>query len=182
MLNEFILDQLQLMGFIFAALFVVLGAFDGIYFHLIKYQLHLHPESRLEHQVHTVRGFFLAMIGGLIFSVGSHERQYLSVAVAACVTLIVIDLGLEVIDIYIERQSRKSLGGISSSEMVLHVFASSFRMAALALLLIVAHYRGFARDVQFVGLAVSLGAFVVSAFSLAPTLPKFTLKIKELTS
>ena len=48
-------------------LFVLLGAFDGIYFHMIKYKLYKHPPAQFEHFLHTLRGFLFLPIALLFF-------------------------------------------------------------------------------------------------------------------
>ena len=48
-------------------LFVLLGAFDGIYFHMIKYRLYEHPPARFEHQLHTFRGLMFLPITLIFF-------------------------------------------------------------------------------------------------------------------
>lgn len=161
--------ELQTIGFVFAGLFLVLGAFDGIYFHLIKYKLHLHSESRLEHLIHSVRGILLAFLGFLIFSIPAHDFPIDAFRLTMALGIVAIDLVLEIIDIYVERASRANLGGVSSSEMVLHVFASSCRMSALVLLMIVARDVGFSPAVNFLGVATSFVAFCVGVGGLIPS-------------
>jgi hypothetical protein len=166
-------EILQFLGFVFAGLFVVLGAFDGIYFHLIKYKLHTFPESKFEHQIHSVRGILLALIGGLVLMTSKHEVLpvevgALSTSLKLAMFFIVVDLLLEVVDIYVEKKSRANLGGISSSEMVLHVFASSFRMAAIVLLLLVAQIEGFSYLVNMIGGSVAVVSFAVGVMGFMP--------------
>jgi hypothetical protein len=112
------------------ALFCVLGVFDGVYFHLIRFRLHARAESRTEHLIHTVRAFVFVPIAILFFAFDARGRLLLLGLV-----VVAIDLVLEVVDILIERRSREGIGGISSAESAVHVFASSFRMAALAFVL-----------------------------------------------
>ena len=49
--------------------------------------------------------------------------------------LLLIDFIAEVVDIMIEKEARKSLGGISSVESVIHITTTGFRMAAIAIIL-----------------------------------------------
>ena len=157
------IENLQTLGFVFAGLFLILGAFDGIYFHLIKYKLHLYPESQFEHRIHSVRGILLGLIGAIVFATKTHASPFNNTPLVAAMILITIDLVLEVIDIYVEKISRAAMGGVSSTEMVLHVFASSFRMAAIVLLMIVATDRGFSPVVNVAGQTVSYIALVIGA-------------------
>ena len=112
---------------VFLGVFCVLGAFDGLYFHMIKFKLHLRPQSRTEHLIHTARAFFFVPIALLFFAFDTRGSL-----LVFGLFLVLCDLALEVVDILIEKESRRSLGGISSTECAVHVFASSFRMAALA--------------------------------------------------
>lgn len=116
---------------VFFALFAFIGAFDGIYFHLIKYKLHLSPSSRLEHQIHTLRAFLFIPIVYFLFAQNS-----VGLGLWVGILFTVIDLGVEVVDILVEKESRKNLGGISSVESVVHVAATSCRVAAILLILL----------------------------------------------
>lgn len=111
-------------------LFVALGAFDGIYFHMIKYQLYKHPPARFEHLLHTFRGFLFLPIA-LLFFVWNSAGSLLWIGIF----LLLIDFIAEIVDIMIEKEARKSLGGISSVESVIHITATGFRMAAIAIIL-----------------------------------------------
>ena len=176
MTSSYNIDTLQSLGFLFAGLFLILGLFDGIYFHLIKYKLHLYPESALEHRIHSARGILLGVIGYALFSAPIHGSDFNPSKIILALPIIALDLALEVLDIYIEKKSRAHLGGISSTEMVLHVFASSFRMAAIVLLIIVALERGFSQSVNLVGSSISVVAALIGAAGFLPQVP---VKIKR---
>ena len=111
-------------------LFSLLGAFDGIYFHMLKYKLHEHPPAKFEHQLHTFRGLLFIPIA-LIFFVWNSSGILLWLGIG----LLLIDFIAEIIDIMVEKEARKELGGISSAETVIHVTATGFRMAALGIIL-----------------------------------------------
>ena len=111
-------------------LFSLLGAFDGIYFHMVKYKLHEHPPAKFEHQIHTFRGLLFIPIA-LIFFVWNSSGMLLWFGL----TLLLIDFIAEIVDIMVEKEARKELGGISSAETVIHVTATGFRMAALGIIL-----------------------------------------------
>ena len=111
-------------------LFALLGAFDGVYFHMIKYRLHEHPPARLEHFIHTFRGVLFLPIT-LIFFVWNSAGMLLWIGL----TLLVVDMVAEIVDILVEKQAREDLGGISPFESLIHVTATVFRMAALAIVL-----------------------------------------------
>jgi hypothetical protein len=112
------------------ALFCLLGVFDGLYFHLYRFRLHERAESRTEHLIHTVRAFVFVPIALLFFAFDARGPALLT-----GLALVALDLGLEAIDILVEKRSRAGIGGISSAESAVHVFASAFRMAALAFVL-----------------------------------------------
>ena len=120
-------------------LFVFLGAFDGIYFHIYKYRLHEHPSSRLEHQIHTFRGILFIPITFLFFVVNSAGTL-----LWLGLVLLAIDFIAELIDVLIEKDARAPLGGISPVESAIHVTATGFRMAALAIVLVLKPISAFA--------------------------------------
>lgn len=133
--NNFI-DRSFVMSLYQAALaclvaFCALGAFDGLYFHLIKYRLHEHPPARLEHFIHTLRGFVFAGLGLIFFGLNSVGP----LLIVGCV-LVLADIVLEIIDILVEKEARRSLGGIDPKESVIHVFASSLKFSAIVLVLL----------------------------------------------
>jgi hypothetical protein len=101
-------------------LFIILGTFDGLYFHLWKYKLHLLPAARREHIIHTARAFVFVPLSTLLFVYNSA-----GILLWTAVALLLADAYLELIDILEERKSRAPLGGITSEESAIHVFASS---------------------------------------------------------
>lgn len=116
---------------IFLVLFALVGAFDGIYFHLIKFKLHLNKQSKVEHAVHTLRAFLLAPIVYFLF-----ERNNVGIPLLLGTLFIVLDFSAEVVDILVEKKSRENIGGISPAEYIAHVAATSFRTVAIVLLLL----------------------------------------------
>lgn len=110
--------------------FGVLGSFDGVYFHLMKFRLHEHREALVEHLLHALRGVFFTPIAYLFYVVPSGGRLlWLGLAIVAG------DLCVEICDILVEKKSRENLGGISPAESVVHVLATASRMASLAFML-----------------------------------------------
>jgi phosphatidylglycerophosphate synthase len=112
------------------AVFLVLGAVDGVYLHLWRYRLHAREASRYEHRLHTVAAVlfaatlpavFLWETGGVLLWTG--------------IALIAGDLAVSVVDMVSERDSRAELGGLSTGEYVLHMLIMSARGAAIALML-----------------------------------------------
>jgi hypothetical protein len=120
-------ETLYVASIVCLAMFGILGTFDGLYFHLIKFRLHAHPTSLVEHLLHAMRGvlftpiaflFFVVNTGGILLWVG--------------IGIVLADLCVEVWDVLVEKRSRAAIGGVSSAEAVVHVMATGFRMAALA--------------------------------------------------
>ena len=97
---------------------------------MLKYKLHEHPPIRFEHQIHTFRGLMFIPIA-LIFFVWNSSGVLLWLGL----TLLLVDFIAEIVDIMVEKDARKELGGISSAETVIHVTATGFRMAALGIIL-----------------------------------------------
>ena len=111
-------------------LFALLGAFDGIYFHMIKFKLYQHPPAQFEHQLHTFRGLLFVPIA-LIFFIWNSAGLILWFGFL----LLLVDFVAEIVDILVEKEARAELGGISPFESVIHVTATGFRMVAIALIL-----------------------------------------------
>jgi hypothetical protein len=162
------------------ALFCALGIFDGLYFHLYKFRLHEHPESSLEHLLHTTRAFLFAPIAYLFYI--ENVAGYL---LMFGIGLVILDLILELFDVLVEQKSRAHLGGISSHESAVHVFASSFKMASLAMILAAKPLGAFSLSsplflhenypppLQFIGTAFMIGSLMGAVFSLAIMVPSF---------
>jgi hypothetical protein len=153
--------------------FCLLGAFDGLYFHLIKYRLHEHPPARLEHFIHTLRGFVFSALGMIFFGLNSVGPLLL----LGC-ALVLADIALEIIDILVEKEARRSLGGIDPKESVIHVFASSLKFSSIVLVLLTKNPASFRltgsiletealpRELRLFAYAFSATTFVVSLTSL----------------
>ena len=93
----------------------LVGAVDVLYFHLYRHRLFSRPESRWENVTHLLRHLlFIALTLGLLSGAGK----------AFLVGVLFIDLANNVIDLALERESRRSLDGLSPLESVLHGVAS----------------------------------------------------------
>lgn len=112
-------------------IFGIIGIVDGFYYHLWKFKLHTHPETRFEHWVHTIRAaaflallflFFLADYGGTLFLVG--------------VGIVVLDAIVLLIDLIAEGDSRKKLGGLPHKEYIVHVVANTFHFISVTLIIV----------------------------------------------
>ena len=115
-------------SFVLLLLFLGVGAIDGIYFHLNRYKLFAHSESRFEHFLHSIRALLLVGIVLLLYVLpGQGWQLYLALI------LVGIDLIVMAIDVWIEYQSRSNLGGLSREEYTVHVLANTLHMMALTL-------------------------------------------------
>lgn len=117
-------------GAVALAVFLALGAVDGLYLHLWRHRLHARPASRGEHRLHTLSAFLFAatLPAVLLWETGG-------LLLWAGVGLIALDLGVSLFDMISERDSRADLGGLSTGEYVLHMLIMSARGASLALAL-----------------------------------------------
>jgi hypothetical protein len=107
-----------------------LGAIDGMYFHLKRYQLFAHPESRGEHALHTVRAFLVMPPLALLY-LAEPSGLYLWVAAAS----IAADQIALALDVRAEATSRRRFGGLSAEEYQIHIAANGLHSVALALAL-----------------------------------------------
>jgi hypothetical protein len=106
----------------------LIGAVDGVYFHLWKYRLYARTASRLEHLLHSGRALLLPLT--LWFGYVA-PRTFGALVVFGVVEL--CDFGLVVWDVSIENDSRRDLGGLSSAEYLVHVVATTLHSGAIAL-------------------------------------------------
>lgn len=107
-----------------------LGALDGLYFHLRRYRLFAHAESRGEHALHTVRAL-LVLPPLVLLYLADASGTFLWIA-AACIAIDQVVLAL---DLRAEASSRRMLGGLSAAEYQIHVAANGMHGVALALAL-----------------------------------------------
>lgn len=93
----------------------VVGAIDVLWFHLYRHRLYARPASFSENVTHLLRHLlFLALTLGLLSGAG---KPFL-------IGVLVVDLVNNVVDLALERESRRSLDGLSPLESVLHGVAS----------------------------------------------------------
>ncbi len=108
----------------------LLGAVDGLYFHLRRYRLFAFPESRREHVIHTVRAFLVLPPLALLYLADASGLCLWSAAAA-----IAIDQLMLAFDLREEAASRRRFGGLSPAEYQIHVVANGLHAVALALAL-----------------------------------------------
>jgi hypothetical protein len=111
-------------------IFALVAMIDGLWFHLIKYQLFIRPESRYEHRLHTIHAVFFPFLVYLLFL-----RQVSGLFLWMTVALVATDFAVEMMDVVCERASRASIGGLSTPEYATHVVAITSRVAAFTLAL-----------------------------------------------
>lgn len=111
-------------------IFAVVAMIDGVWFHLLKYQLFARPESRYEHLLHTIHAIFFPALVVLLFL-----RQASGAILWATVALVAADFAVEMLDVVCERASRAAIGGLSTAEYAVHVLAITSRVAAFTLAL-----------------------------------------------
>jgi hypothetical protein len=114
---------------VFACLivFCALSFVDGIVVHLWRERLHQRADSRLEHALHTARAVLFPLILVLFFG---------DAAPALGLALIVVDQGVEIADMAVERRSRAYSGGLRSTEYILHGTLITLRGAGVAFALV----------------------------------------------
>lgn len=113
-------------------LVALLALFDGLYLHLIRYQLQNQADSRLEHLTHTVRAIFFPIILYLLFL--NHNQAISFITGSLVVFLDIVALG---IDAFSEKDSRAFMGGLPRWEYILHLFVNGFHFALIAVFLAV---------------------------------------------
>lgn len=107
--------------------FSVLALLDGIYLHLIRFKLYRLPEAKFEHFTHSIRAIlFPAILYFLMLQ--QHKPVYYYIGCIA----VAIDLLVLGIDAYVEKDSRKAMGGLPRWEYIIHLFVNGFHFAALA--------------------------------------------------
>jgi hypothetical protein len=103
-------------------LFSVVASTDSLYFHTYKYRLHLRPQSRHEHFLHTANICLFVPQVYLMFCVRP-QGLWLWAAMAVCAATFVIEL----FDVLCENDSRRDLGGLVPAEYAMHFSMSALR-------------------------------------------------------
>jgi hypothetical protein len=124
------MEHLVIAATICLSIFGLVAALDGLYYHLWKYRLHTRAESRYEHKLHTLRAFLFIPIVLLLFA-GNFGGHLLWLAIF----FLLIDHSVEIIDVLSEKDSRASIGGLSSREYAAHALAITLRSFATVLIL-----------------------------------------------
>jgi len=106
--------------------FLAVAALDGVHYHFNRFRLWAHADSRLEHGLHTVRAFLMPPLIAALFLPG---RAWLFTSIA----LVVLDEVAAALDVAVEWKSRRRHGGLPQGEYVVHLVATTFHVAAVAL-------------------------------------------------
>lgn len=121
------MEHLVILGFVFLNLFMIVGAVDLFYFHLWKYKLHTRPESRYEHKLHMAFAFVMVPLAYFLY-----YQDFGGYALWAAVLFVGAALGVEMLDVFSEGDSRASLGGLTTGGYSLHVAATILKVASFA--------------------------------------------------
>lgn len=167
------MEHLVILGFVFLNLFMIVGAVDLFYFHMWKYKLHTRPESIYEHKLHGV--FALIMVPLAFFLYYQNSGGY---ALWAGVFFVAAALGVEMLDVFSEGDSRASVGGLTTGEYSLHVAATIFKVASFAFIFAAKPASAWSLDSQLslgsygsmgemMALQVMVGSFVVGLLHFA---------------
>jgi len=113
---------MQTAALLILLVFTVIASVDGFYFHLYKYRLWERPGSRHEHLLHTVNACLFPVSLAPLF-LAETTGVWLWFALALNVATLVV----ESMDVFEERRSRESLGGLTSSEYWMHFSMSGLR-------------------------------------------------------
>jgi hypothetical protein len=124
------MESAYLIATITLALFAILGIYDGLYLHIIRYKLHTHLESRLEHLTHTVRAL---LFPGILYTLMLHPDDIMLFWLG--MALVAADMVVLMIDAFMEKDSRAFMGGLPRGEYMLHLMVNGFHFATVAVLL-----------------------------------------------
>lgn len=166
-----------------------LALFDGVFLHLYKYRLYEHKESKFEHLTHTVRAFlFLGILLTLFINIENNTFFVVGIIFVA------IDIITMVIDAYVEKDSRKFMGGLPRWEYILHLLVNGFHFASIAIFLVIKiqfkesgilltdNYNDIKSFQTFKLIAFNLlpGAMLISLLHLFVYIPKFNFYFKKI--
>lgn len=111
--------------------FTLIASIDGLYFHLFRYRLYARPDSRYEHWLHTINAVLFVPLTALLYC-----AQPLGLWRQLTLALFIVSVLLEVMDVRCEEQSRRSLGGLTTSEYLMHFLMSGLRFGSVVPLLV----------------------------------------------
>ncbi|OHT87161.1 hypothetical protein [Mycobacterium syngnathidarum] len=123
-------DHLITLATALLVLSTVTGGIDVVLVHLVLLRLHASDTTFYEHQLHTLHAAFAVASVFLLFFF-----NFGGILLWLTVALVVVWFGVEVLDMFAEKNSRAAAGGLPSYEYVLHILTSGLRFAFVALVL-----------------------------------------------
>ena len=124
------MDQIVLVATWLMLGYAIVGSVDGVYYHLYKFKLYAHPESRYEHILHTIRVLTFPLVLLLLF-----VKNYGGIYLWFGTGLVIVDLLVETLDIYSEEMSRKHLGGLPRTEYYIHMMTNGLHFSSMAMII-----------------------------------------------
>lgn len=179
----FIISIVLLIAYSFLALF------DGVFLHLYKYRLYEHKESKFEHLTHTVRAIlFTGILVSLFINIENNSLFLFGAA------LVVTDIITLIVDAYLEKDSRKFMGGLPRWEYILHLLVYGFHFASIAVFLVIKinldsngitlanNFQQIESFHTFRTIAINLlpGAVLISLLHILVYFPKFNFYFNKL--
>ncbi|MBF6645417.1 hypothetical protein [Chryseobacterium indologenes] len=179
----FIISIVLLIAYSFLALF------DGVFLHLYKYRLYEHKESKFEHLTHTVRAIlFTGILVSLFINIENNSLFLFGAA------LVVADIITLIVDAYLEKDSRKFMGGLPRWEYILHLLVNGFHFASIAVFLVIKinldsngitlanNFQQIESFHTFRTIAINLlpGAVLISLLHILVYFPKFNFYFNKL--
>jgi len=110
--------------------FTLIASVDGLYFHLYRYRLYLRPASFYEHRLHTLNAVLFVPLTALLYC-----AQPLGLWRVLGLLLFGASVFIEILDVLCEKESRRTLGGLTSIEYLMHFLMSGLRFGSMLPLL-----------------------------------------------
>jgi hypothetical protein len=107
--------------------FLVTAAIDSSYYHFFRHRLYADARTIREHGVHALRAGLLSVAMVTYF-----EPTSCAAAFRVGTTLVLLDLGVQLWDMFLEKQCRAHLGGLEVGEYMLHGVGTMFHVGALS--------------------------------------------------
>jgi hypothetical protein len=123
--------ELKIIACFFLFIFLIIATFDGLYFHLYKYRLFLHTNSKKEHFLHTLNCLLFPFT--ILFLFDDHFK---GIFLWIGLFLVFATLLVEFFDVFEEKFSRNKLGGLTSLEYALHFAMSGLRATYTSLIVV----------------------------------------------
>jgi hypothetical protein len=158
----------------------ITGGIDVIWVHLVVWRLHQSPETFYEHQLHTIHALLAVVSVFLLF-----VFNFGGICLWLTAAMVLVWFGVEVMDMFAEKNSRAASGGLPSYEYVLHILTSGLRFAFIALIFAAKPLKawGFSAPalikpdlplaVRLIALAITAGGVGVVGLHFWLMLPRF---------